>query len=271
MDLIRSYGAIGVALVVGLAYLLFLAPGTLPGAAGSDQVVQSDAGRNLYLQSCAACHGPGGAGTTQGPALIDSGAAATDFMLRTGRMPFSPPADPTQRREPAFTDEQIRSLVAYVGSLGVGPAVPDVVTSAADIPAGRALYEANCAQCHGPSGAGVAIGGGAIAPSLGQADPRIVVEAMRTGPNVMPVFPKGAIDDDAAAAIASYIEYLQRAPSPGGIQPPLIGPVTEGFIAVVIGLGALILVARWIAPGRDKREPEVEDDRPSDPNGRIER
>ncbi len=264
MDLIRSFGAIGVAFVVGLAYLLFLGPGSLPDASGSDQVVQSEAGRNLYLQSCAACHGPGGAGTAQGPPLIDSGAASADFMLRTGRMPFSPPADPTQRRVPAFTDDQIRSLVAYVGSLGVGPAVPDVVTSAADIPAGRALYDANCAQCHGPSGAGVAIGGGASAPSLSQADPRTVVEAMRTGPNVMPVFPPGTIDDDAAAAVASYIEYLRGAPSPGGIEPPLVGPVTEGFIAVVIGLGALVLVARWIAPGGDKREPEVAD-RPPDP------
>lgn len=256
MDLLRSFGAIAVALTVGLAYLLFVPPSGGHDAPGlsTTQVVESEAGRTLYLRSCAACHGPSGQGTAQGPSLIGSGAASADFMLRTGRMPFSPPADPTERRDPAFDDEQIRALVAYVGGLGGGPAVPDVVTSAADIPAGRALYQANCAQCHGPSGAGVAIGGGATAPSLRGSDPRTVVEAMRTGPNVMPVFPPAAIDDGSAAAIAAYVQFLQDAPSPGGVQPPLVGPVTEGFIAVVIGLGVLVLIARSVAPGRGARE-----------------
>lgn len=253
MDRVRSYGVLPVALIVAIGYALILGlPGgpTIALATDPSQVTQSDTGRQLYLRSCAACHGPSGQGTAQGHSLIGVGSASADFMLRTGRMPLSPPADVTQRRDPAYGEADIEALVAYVGSLGGGPPIPNVVTSAADIPAGRALYDANCAQCHGPSGAGGAIGGGVTAPSLLQADPRTVAEAMRIGPNVMPVFAATEIDDQGAAAIAAYVEYLQHAPSPGGVEPPLVGPVTEGFIAVVIGLGALILVLRWIAPSR---------------------
>jgi ubiquinol-cytochrome c reductase cytochrome c subunit len=253
MDRVRAYGVLPVALIVVVAYvLIFGMPGGPAPASAADpsQVTQADAGRQLYLQSCAACHGPMGQGTAQGPSLIGVGSASADFMLRTGRMPLSPPADVTQHRAPAYGEADIQALDAYIGSLGSGPPIPNVVTSAADIPAGRALYDANCAQCHGPNGAGNAIGGDVTAPSLIQADPRTLVEAMRTGPNVMPVFAGTDIDDRGAAAIAAYVEYLEHAPSPGGVEPPLVGPVTEGFIAVVIGLGALILVLRWIAPSR---------------------
>lgn len=269
MERIRSYGIFPVAFIIGVAYLVMQPATGRTQAAGPSpgQVIQSEAGRNLYLKSCAACHGPSGGGTDQGPSLVEGGAASVDFMLRTGRMPFNPPGDPTKRGTPAFSEVDIQALVAYVASLGHGPAVPDFVTSAADIPAGRALYNANCAQCHGPSGAGDAIGGGIIAPSLLQSDPRTVVEAMRTGPNVMPVFPSGAIDDQGAAAIAAYVQFLQHAPSPGGVQPPLVGPVAEGFVAVVVGLGALILIARRIAPTRQAKNGTAGSGRPVDGSG----
>lgn len=263
MDRIRTYGILPIAIVVGIAYLMVQPTAGSSAGAGPAQVVQSQAGRDLYLKSCAACHGPTGNGTAEGPSLTDAGAASADFMLRTGRMPYSPPGDPTTGGTPAFTEAEIQELVAYVASLGHGPGVPDVVTSAADIPAGRVLYNANCAQCHGPSGAGDAIGGGIIAPSLLQSDPRTVVEAMRTGPNVMPVFPPGAIDDQGAAAIAAYVAYLQHAPSPGGIQPPLVGPVAEGFVAVVVGLGSLILIVRLIVPRRRGRDGDGSEDQES--------
>lgn len=266
MDRIRAYGIFPIAVIVGVIYLVFQgAPGRTEAAGPSaGQVSQVEAGRNLYLSSCAACHGPAGGGTDLGPSLADSGAAAADFMLRTGRMPFNPPGDPTRGGTPAFSEADIQALDAFVGSLGRGPSVPDVVTSAADIPTGRALYNADCAQCHGPSGAGDAIGGGAIAPSLLRSDPTTVVEAMRVGPNVMPVFPSGGLDDRAAAAIAAYVRFLQHAPSPGGVQPPLIGPVAEGFVAVVVGLGSLILISRVIVPRRRAAARTSRQGRPDD-------
>jgi ubiquinol-cytochrome c reductase cytochrome c subunit len=80
----------------------------------------------------------------------------------------------------------------------------------------------------------------------------------------MPVFDDSSIDDQGAAAIAAYIQYLQHAPSPGGVEPPLVGPVTEGLIAIVIGLGALILVLRWIAPSRTGQPEPIESRADSD-------
>ena len=46
-------------------------------------------GRDLFLTSCASCHGAEGAGTDLGPSLEDAGAAAADFQLSTGRMPLA--------------------------------------------------------------------------------------------------------------------------------------------------------------------------------------
>jgi ubiquinol-cytochrome c reductase cytochrome c subunit len=219
---------------------------------GPNQVTAGVDGRAVYLQSCAACHGQQGEGTADGPSLRSAGTAAADFMLRTGRMPLNRPGDPTQRRQPAFDDATIQALVAYVGSFGPGPTIPTVVTSGADLSAGRELYTANCAACHGPTGGGDAIGGGVSAPALGQSDPTTIGEAVRVGPGAMPVFGSGLSDADVNE-IAAYIGYLQTTRPPGGAQPPLVGPVSEGFIAVVIGVGLLIAVVRWIEPPGGRR------------------
>jgi ubiquinol-cytochrome c reductase cytochrome c subunit len=248
----RTYGAfVVVALVVaGWAGLGASGPkpSTMP-AATARQVSTADDGRMIYLRSCASCHGPQGEGTVDGPGLQNSGAAAADFMLRTGRMPLNLPGDPTRRRSPAYDDATIRALVDYVGSLGSGPPVPNVVVSGADISQGRALYTAECASCHGPSGGGDAIGGGVSAPALTESDPRTVGEAVRIGPGAMPVFNESALSDEEVADIAAYIQLLRNPPTPGGLQPPLVGPVAEGFVAVVVGLGLLIVIVRWVEPG----------------------
>src|SRR4029453_2999035 len=59
-------------------------------------------GAALYLNSCSACHGPNGEGTTGGPPLKDAGAAAADFYLRTGRMPLGSPEQRPVHQAPAF-------------------------------------------------------------------------------------------------------------------------------------------------------------------------
>ena len=206
----------------------------------------AQSGQSLYLQSCATCHGAQGQGTTTGPALVDAGAAAADFMLSTGRMPLAGPGELPVRKPPAFTDAQIQALVAYVASLGNGPAIPSVVTDDAELGRGAALFINSCAACHGAQGQGDAIGGGYAAPPLNQATPVQVAEAMRTGPGAMPVFDDDAADTDA---IASYVEYLRSAPATGGL-PLSGGTVAEGLLAVVVGLGLLVLIIRRIEPPR---------------------
>jgi xanthine/uracil permease len=63
------------------------------------------------------------------------------------------------------------------------------------------------------------------------------------------VFNEAGVSDAEVADIAAYVQLLRNPPTPGGVQPPLVGPVVEGFVAVVIGLGLLIVMVRWVEPG----------------------
>jgi len=212
-----------------------------PSEPPSGGAVRDDAA-TMYLQNCASCHGPGGQGGNGGPSLIGAGAAAADFYLRTGRMPLGAPGQQPVRQQPKFTDAQIQALVDYVASFGQGPAIPQV-RSGGDVHRGWQLYTANCAACHAATGAGNAVGGGFVAVGLGLATPTQIGEAVEIGPGVMPRFAFSAADRDA---IVAYLEYLRTAPTPGGAPIGGIGPVAEGFVAVVLGLTAVLLIVRFV-------------------------
>ena len=70
------------------------APGeSAAGSPGSSATVQAGgdlaAGRALFLQTCAACHGVSGQGVSgNGPSLQGQGAAGAAYALYTGRMPL---------------------------------------------------------------------------------------------------------------------------------------------------------------------------------------
>jgi ubiquinol-cytochrome c reductase cytochrome c subunit len=222
-----------------------------------------EAGRALFTANCASCHGPSGGGGPGGPSLVRAGAASADFYLRTGRMPLSAPNQPAIRQAPAFDEAGIQALVAYVASLGDGPAIPQVA-GAGDLQHGWELFQANCAACHNATGAGNAIGGGFVASNLGQADPTTIAEATIIGPGAMPAF---GFDDAQQADLVAYIQWLATAPSPGGAPIGETGPVAEGFIAVAVGLPLLLLVSLFVArhghgPDDRGRTPEQRGDRP---------
>ena len=229
--------------------------GGLGGTASAQEVASAAAvtiagrGEELFLTSCASCHGPQGQGGSAGPDIRQAGAALADFVLRTGRMPLADPAAPQLSGPLRFTEPDTQALVAYVASLGTGPAIPDVVVSGADVNRGRQLYVANCSACHGPAGGGGAVGGGFVAPPLTEAGPTTVGEAVLTGPGPMPQF---SFTPEELNDIAAYALYLRNAPHPGGATAPAVGPVTEGFIAGIAIL-ALLLVARWVAVRRESQ------------------
>jgi ubiquinol-cytochrome c reductase cytochrome c subunit len=238
-------GYAAIAAIAGLAVLLLpgFSAASDPATPPAGTVVQDTTdGANLYLQSCAACHGPGGQGTANGPNIQNAGAALVDFLLRTGRMPLAAPDLQMHRGVPQFDEADTEAIVGYVASLGTGPAIPDVVTQGSSVSEGDKLYVANCAACHGMTGGGGAVGGGFVAPGLGDADPRTVGEAVLTGPGQMPRF---SFTPEQVNALAAYVQYLHSVPHPGGATAPVVGPVTEGFIAG-LALIALLLVARWI-------------------------
>jgi ubiquinol-cytochrome c reductase cytochrome c subunit len=220
---------------------------TVPSIAGA-----SSAGRDLYLVSCSSCHGADGSGTAVGPSILNAGAAGADFQLSTGRMPFAgAPGTQAKRKPPAFDQQQIDELVGYVASLGHGPAIPAVRIDEALLPRGQDLFINNCAPCHGSTARGGAVGGGALAPPLQEATNLQVAEAVVFGPGQMPAFSFSTADRDA---LVTYVDFLQTAPDPGGFAIGGIGPVPEGLVAWLLGMGTLLLIAVLI--GRDWRGDE---------------
>ena len=209
-------------------------------------------GEALYRVGCQTCHGPEGEGVERWPPIADSGAAAADFQLRTGRMPYTgEPGQQAQPKPPAYDEQEIRDLVAYVDSLGDGPAIADVETREPLLQRGRDLFALNCAPCHGATGNGGAVGGGAIAWPITDDPPRIVAGAMVSGPGQMPVF---ALPDDDLDAVVTYVEYLgEDATDPGGLAIGGIGPVPEGFVAWLVGMGLLALVVYFVGREWDRK------------------
>jgi ubiquinol-cytochrome c reductase cytochrome c subunit len=229
-----------------------LIPGAMTSGNESTNSVAGDvdAGHTVFIARCASCHGDSGQGTARGPSLVGVGAAAADFELRTGRMPFSgQPGTQAVRKPPAFDDSTISDLVAYVASLGAGPAIPDPRVDPGTVSTGQRLFVANCAPCHGATARGGAVGGGALAPALDVATPLQVDEAMLIGPGEMPVFSDLAKAD--RDAIVSYVSFIQNEPSPGGLSIGGIGPVPEGFAGWVLGLGLVLVVV--LVVGHDWR------------------
>jgi ubiquinol-cytochrome c reductase cytochrome c subunit len=248
--------------VLVMVVLLLRAPAAAGGAATQPGTTSPDAalvqqGEALYLRSCVSCHKARGTGSDDGPALVAAGEASTDFYLRTGRMPLAAPAPQPLDKRPAYTDGEIRALVAYVGTLCEVknypcPKVPPIDVAKGDLDEGAELFLANCAPCHNSVGVGGALSTGNVAPSLQQTKATQVGEAMRIGPGQMPQFGPDVLSDAQVDSIVRYVEYLHEPQSPGGLSLGYVGPVAEGFVALLLGLGALLLSIRWIT--REPRE-----------------
>jgi len=215
------------------------------------------AGKDLFDATCSSCHGLDAQGTNQAPSLVGAGAAAVYFQMSTGRMPAKEVGAENERKPTTFTEQQIYEIADYVASLGGGPAIPSpeqVDTTGANTALGSQLFSANCAQCHGFAGAGGALTYGKDAPPLTQATPTQIYTAMLTGPEAMPVFSDGALPPQAKRDIIAYITQTRVEPNPGGFSLGRTGPVTEGLVLFVGGMGFLVLIAMWItAKRRDPR------------------
>jgi ubiquinol-cytochrome c reductase cytochrome c subunit len=211
-------------------------------AAQSPLVAQ---GRSLFASSCAACHGISAQGIHgRGPSLHGVGALAADFYLQTGRMPLPSPRAQPMRTKPAFPQSQIRALTAYVASFG-GPAIPVVRPSRGSPAEGQRLFSLNCAGCHTIQGQG-GIVTGAVVPSLNEATPTQVAEAIRVGPYVMPRFGEGELSSGAIDSLARYVQSIQHPDDRGGWGIGRIGPIPEGMVAWLLAATALLLIARLI-------------------------
>jgi ubiquinol-cytochrome c reductase cytochrome c subunit len=241
-------------------------------AADSKAAAQAQAnGKQLFEQNCASCHGPNAEGTRDAkgdviaPSLIGVGAAAVDFQVSTGRMPAANPGAQMPRKPPvqAFNpklnpkaEQNLSDLRNYVASLGGGPAVPSQDQSSPDdsqVGLGGKLFRTNCAQCHNFAGEGGALTGGNYAPALKASTNEQIYEAMITGPQAMPVFNDTTITPEQKRAIIAYVVQTRSQVDPGGNGLGRIGPVAEGLVGWLVGIGLLVIAAMWITAKKPKK------------------
>ena len=217
----------------------------------ADRSVQIEEGRQIFLKGCSSCHGLNAEGAQIAPALIGVGAASVDFQVGTGRMPMADMSTQAMRKDPIYNAEETAALAAYVASLAPGPTIPSESSlnyerdgSTAE---GGELFRNNCAMCHNFAGQGGALTQGKYAPTLMGVEPKHIYEAMVTGPQSMPVFSDKTITPEEKLSIIKWIKSAEKEPNLGGASLGRVGPVTEGLLAWVLGLGVLIGVAVWLA------------------------
>lgn len=261
---------------VGAAFVLALVVGACSSGYDQDRgpyrppgiarVEEARTGEQLYLRDCAWCHGDRGEGTERGPDVTTgtNGPAMNDFMLSSGRMPIEHPRAKSLRRTPVYTTDQTDAIVEYMRTFDApGPEIPDVELEG-ELAEGLTLYQENCAACHSTTGIGGALTPGRephiegelasrtslVAPSLHESSAIQIAEATRVGPGTMPVFAEETIDDEQLSAITRYIVYLQDPADPGGAPVGRVGPVIEGGIGWILGVGILVIFIRWIGTKR---------------------
>jgi ubiquinol-cytochrome c reductase cytochrome c subunit len=205
------------------------------------------AGRELYERSCITCHGENLEGVpNRGPSLIGVGEAAVYFQVHTGRMPLARQEADASEKPPVFSDEEIDQLMAYVQANGGGPTLPSGDLRDGDLAEGGELFRLNCASCHNFVGEGGALSSGKSAPSLKDADDLEIYAAMLTGPENMPVFGDNQLTPDEKRAVINYVQTIKEQADPGGAGIGRIGPVGEGLVIWVVGVGALMFGVFWI-------------------------
>jgi ubiquinol-cytochrome c reductase cytochrome c subunit len=245
-----------VAPVAAAAVVGLLSFGAVGGSAAPEQ--QPVDGADLFLAQCASCHGADGRGVEdRGPPLTHEGAAAADFVLRTGRMPLPHPHMEAERTRTRFTEAEIVALVDHVASFGDGPVIPDVDPARGDLTRGARLYQLNCAACHVASGSGAAIGGGRNAPDLMEATATEIGEAVRVGPGAMPKF--ATLSDRDVDDLAAYILNMQGRHTTAPEDFGGVGPVAEGLAAWLLALLPIIALTRWIGRPHEGRDAPIDE------------
>ena len=244
---ISGYAVVVLALVmVGGLYTALAAP-TPKADDGTTQSYAVSQGRQLYLQGCSTCHGLSNQGGAGGPSLVGVGASAVIFQVESGRMPLASGAAQAPRKKAKYDLAQTDQLAAYIQSIGGGPTLPSGSLSDGDLALGGDLFRTNCSSCHNFAGAGGALTRSKYAPALNKASERVIMTAMQSGPENMPRFSDNTLTLDEKRAIVKYVRFITNEnKDPGGAALGHYGPIPEGLVIFLVGIGVLILVTLWI-------------------------
>lgn len=236
------------------------------GAQAATGIQSEERGALLYSQHCARCHGASGNGGPmesyegRAPALRpevnpDITVAYLDLVMATGRMP--PAASPydNRTRNVIFDEQERAEIIAWMGAeFGVEGGLPDAAEGNAAH--GQEVWNANCAHCHGATGAGGVAGAGAWTPSVRAQPAEIIAEAIRVGPFQMPQFRDTQISDEEISDVVAFLDEVGEEP-----RTPILGLVELNPVyasAYVAGLALLVVVSLvWIG-GRPAWFPDPE-------------
>ncbi len=176
-----------------------------------------------------------------GPSLRGVGALAADFYLSTGYMPLKRDGMQPRRSRLLLGPQQIAALIAYVASLGNGPAVPTSASrTAATCPRAAPLRAAlrglppdrrSRRLRHRRSPAAAAA----------TRRPTQIAEAVRIGPYVMPKFSQQR-DLERAARLAHPVRAVdtKHPDDRGGWSIGHVGPIPEGLVTWFFGMTVLV-------------------------------
>ncbi len=180
-----------------------------------------DKGKDIYAQSCAACHQAGGEGVPgafpalKGNKLLgDLKGTLTIITEGKGGMPAFKD----------FSDEDLAALLTYIrndfGNSFGGVSVDDVKEAlgkggstaeagggealAALIKTGEEVYAQNCAACHQAGGEGIPGAFPALKGNQNMKDKKLVIDRILNGAGAMPPF-GSSLDDAQVAAVATYL------------------------------------------------------------------
>jgi ubiquinol-cytochrome c reductase cytochrome c subunit len=251
--------ALGIGLLTAGGLYTAFAPEPQVATAQEGDAALVAQGQELYESHCITCHGSNLQGVQdRGPSLIGVGDAAAYFQVSTGRMPLARQEAQAVRKPPLpqfdpHTEEgaaNLDALGAFIQANGGGPTRPNVEGLAlrgGDPARGGELFRLNCASCHNFTGRGGALSAGKLAPTLDPATEMDVYTAMLTGPQNMPKFSDRQLAPEEKEDIIAYVMSVTDGNNnPGGNPLGGVGPVSEGLVAFIVGIAAMVGFAMWL-------------------------
>jgi ubiquinol-cytochrome c reductase cytochrome c subunit len=251
--------ALGIGLLVAGGLYTALMPTPQVATAQQSSAADIAKGQELYNNTCVTCHGANLQGVQEhGPSLIGVGEAAAYFQVSSGRMPLARQEAQAVRKPPMpqFNPEteegraNLKALGAFIQANGGGPQVPPAEGEklrGEDPARGGELFRLNCASCHNFTGRGGALSSGKFAPDLDAATETQIYTAMLSGPQNMPKFSDRQLAPQEKEDIIAYVKSVTNGNNnPGGNPLGGIGPVSEGLVAFIVGIAALIGFTLWL-------------------------
>lgn len=140
-------------------------PGRIEADEARDHLIAVTAGRSLFSENCALCHGEDGGGV-DGPALNDKSFLLNTpdnrmFSVISSGIPSSVMPAWNQVFGGPFTNQQVNELVAFIRQWDQTALDTPALEMVGDPIHGSVIYNSKCIACHGENGAGTD-----IAPAL---------------------------------------------------------------------------------------------------------